>query len=141
MSDENKNGIPYFDGPVGPMGFPKFIEDENHAVRPEELIEIIGDGFYETVAKGNKIFVKPKWISIKKLPALYENVLVFSNNNGTDEPKPYSIAKWMGDNWDFINHCLLMPNYGVSLHVEYTINSDDITHWMPLPKPPEKDDE
>lgn len=77
------------------------------------------------------------WINAKdRLPDLYNFVLVFANNQGTDEPKPFSIARWNGTEWEFINHDILMPNYGAWMDIEYDMDSDDITHWMPLPEAP-----
>jgi hypothetical protein len=84
--------------------------------------------------QGNEIM---DWISIKeRLPDLYSNVLVFADNKGTNEPKPYSIAMWIGDKWDFINHSPPMPNYGAWQDIGYNMDSEDVTHWMHLPNPP-----
>jgi len=81
-----------------------------------------------------------EWIECSdRLPDFYNNVLVFANNKGTGEPKPYSIAMYTGDNWDFINHSPPMPNYGAWQDIGYTMVSDDVTHWMSLPKPPKDD--
>lgn len=78
-----------------------------------------------------------KWISLKdRLPEIYDFVLVYANNKGTGEPKPMSIARWNNSKWEFINHSPPMPNYGAWMDIEYNMDYDDITHWMPLPKPP-----
>jgi len=77
-----------------------------------------------------------EWINIKiKLPDLYEYVLVLANNQGTDEPKPISIARieTYNGNWKFFNHSPCMPDFGVYMDIEYDIDSEKITHWMPLP--------
>ncbi len=42
--------------------------------------------------------------------------------------------------WEFCNQALCMPNYGAYLDIEYHIDIDEITHWMPLPDPPRKED-
>ena len=81
-----------------------------------------------------------EWIAIKdRFPNIYNNVLVFADNKGTGEPKPYSIAMWIGDKWDFINHCPTMPNYGAYQDIGYNMDSEDVTHWMPLPEEPKND--
>ena len=76
------------------------------------------------------------WINLKdKKPEIYEFVLVCANNKGTNEPKPVSIARITSDTiieWDF----LAFLKKGAFWDIEYPIMSDDITHWMPLPKPP-----
>lgn len=78
------------------------------------------------------------WINVKdQLPMLYEFVLVYANNKGTGEPKPISIAKIIRkDKWEFVNHMPCMTNYGAWTDMEYAMDSDDITHWMPLPEAP-----
>lgn len=82
-----------------------------------------------------------EWISVKdKLPELYDFVMVFANNLGTNEPKPMSIGRWDGEKWEFVNHASPMPNYGAYMDIEYLMDSDDVTHWMPLPNPPAKQD-
>lgn len=90
-----------------------------------------------------------EWIKCgDKLPDLYTYVLVLADNQGTDEPKPISIAKLtsysLGSefyicDWEFSNHIPVMPNYGAWHDMDYTMNSDHVTHWMPLPKPPQLD--
>jgi len=83
-----------------------------------------------------------EWISVKdKLPELYDFVLVFADNQGTNEPKPFSIARWESEKWEFINHSPLMPNYGAYMEMEYNMDSEDVTHWMPLPQPPNRNRE
>lgn len=78
-----------------------------------------------------------KWISVKnRLPEMYTFVLVFANNPGTDEPKPVSLARYNGNIWEFVNHSPCMPNYGSWKDIEYNLDSDDVTHWMPLPETP-----
>ncbi len=84
-----------------------------------------------------------EWISVKdRFPEKYDFVLVFANNKGTNEPKPISIAR-INDvfEWEFCNHRSPMPNYGAYMDIEYDMDSDDITHWMLLPKPPKDEHE
>ncbi len=82
-----------------------------------------------------------EWIKVEnRFPDLYNNVLVFANNKGTGEPKPYSIAMWIGDKWEFINHSPGFPNYGAWQDMGYTMHSEHVTHWMPLPDLPKVDD-
>ncbi len=80
-----------------------------------------------------------EWISVKDLePELYTFVLVFANNQGTNEPKPIAIARIDArGKWNFSNHSPVFPNYGAWQEIEYNMDSDDVTHWMPLPEPPE----
>lgn len=77
------------------------------------------------------------WIKCTdRLPDIYDFVLVFADNQGTNEPKPFSIARHNDDKWEFINHTAPMPNYGAYMDMEYNMDSDDVTHWMPLPEFP-----
>lgn len=81
------------------------------------------------------------WIKCsERLPDPYWNVLIFADNQGSGEPKPYSIGMWIGDRWEFINHCSTMPNYGAWQDIGYPIDSEHITHWMPLPSQPNNDE-
>ena len=109
-----------------------FAEKSGKSI-PEAYFEIQTD-------KGKMIenkFGEMKWISIKeRLPDTYNYVIVFADNQGTNEPKPYSIAMWEGDKWHFINHNDLFPNYGACLDIGYNMDSDDVTHWMLLPAGP-----
>ncbi len=81
-----------------------------------------------------------QWIKCsERLPELYDFVLVFADNKGTGEPRPFSIARRnSSDNWEFINNDNVMPNYGSWMDIEYPMDSDDVTHWMPLPQPPKE---
>lgn len=83
-----------------------------------------------------------QWISVKdRLPEPYDFVLVFADNKGINEPKPMSIARIEinNENWEFVNRSPLMPNYGVYMDIEHDMDSDDVTHWMPLPEPPKEE--
>ncbi len=81
---------------------------------------------------------RDKWISVKdRKPQLYDFVFVLADNHGTGEPKPISIARLFdndnGDKWDFLGNLKV----GAYMDIEYDMESEDITHWMRLPKPPE----
>lgn len=80
-----------------------------------------------------------EWISVKdKLPALYDFVLVFADNKGTNEPRPLAIARLVSEHgiWDLLGNL----EVGAYTDMEYDMNRFDITHWMPLPSLPEKQD-
>lgn len=79
------------------------------------------------------------WISIKeRLPDIYDFVLVFADNQGTNEPKPISIARLLpgNGNWEFMYEYDNGSGGGVYQDIEWSIEVEDITHWMPLPKAP-----
>jgi hypothetical protein len=58
------------------------------------------------------------WIKCsEQMPDNMSDVLV---TNGSD----IGFMWWAGDEWD-------------SWHKQYALDSDEITHWMPLPEPPE----
>ncbi len=79
------------------------------------------------------------WIKVEdQLPELYDFVLVFADNKGSDEPKPIAIARLVNEYglWDFLG-TQPQDSVGAYMDIEYGIDSDDITHWMPLPKPTE----
>jgi hypothetical protein len=72
-----------------------------------------------------------------EFPCIYDFVLVCTKNKGTNEPKPISIARIDANNqWEFCNEEPCMPCYGAYMDIEYPMNIDEITHWMPLPNPP-----
>jgi hypothetical protein len=84
-----------------------------------------------------------EWISVKdSLPETYDFVLVLANFQGSGEPKPISIARLFPDRttWDFLslfeNEYEPESNAGAYMDIEYSICSQHVTHWMPLPKPP-----
>ena len=75
------------------------------------------------------------WISVNdRLPDLYDFVLVFANNKGTNEPRPIAIARLVSDHniWDLLGSL----EVGAYQDIEYDMNRHDITHWMPLPDLP-----
>jgi hypothetical protein len=78
-----------------------------------------------------------EWIKVTDyLPELFDYVLVYAKFKGTNEPCPISIARYNEKEWEFVNSSPWMPNYGAYMDIEYPMDHDDITHWMPLPKPP-----
>ena len=79
------------------------------------------------------------WINIKeKQPHVYDFVLVCADNKGCGEPKPITIARHNGNEWEFLDKQPLISTYGAYMDIEYPIDKDDITHWMKLPSPPIK---
>lgn len=82
-----------------------------------------------------KVFSSMQWISVQdKLPELYDFVLVFAHNKGTNEPKPISIARIINkqNTWDMLGNL----EEGAYQDIEYSMDTTDITHWMPLPEEP-----
>jgi len=74
------------------------------------------------------------WISVKdRLPPAYDYVLVYAGNS---IPCPIGIARNDETAWQpldsFIGAC-----FG---DVSFEYDSEDITHWMPLPNPPKSND-
>jgi len=83
-----------------------------------------------------KILPKSEWISVKDmLPDDYEFVLVYSEMQGTNEPCPITIARWNSKKWETL--CNEEENNACAKgDLFWSTNSEEITHWMPLPKPP-----
>lgn len=78
---------------------------------------------------------KDAWISVKdKLPEMYEYVLVFAQMPGTNEPCPISIARYDSKKWEFFNDD--SNNACACGDLTWNIESEEITHWMPLPRIP-----
>lgn len=83
-----------------------------------------------------------EWISVEdrlpmQIPAnipTMDWVLVSS----IDPPHPITIARWDGKNWEFL--CTNESWAYAAMYGDCTTPFDleDITHWMPLPKPPEE---
>ncbi len=82
-----------------------------------------------------------EWISVKeRLPIqmpegipTYDWVLVTSECFGTNEPWPFTIGRFTKDGWDFWDEkSFYCPCFGDTAG---KIDIDEITHWMPIPKP------
>lgn len=80
-----------------------------------------------------------EWINVKdRLPEPYDFVLVFADNQGSNEPKPISLARLIpgGTVWEFLYEYGDASGAGVYQDLEWPVEMDDITHWMKLPKGP-----
>jgi hypothetical protein len=77
-----------------------------------------------------------EWISVKdRLPEDYTFVLVYSHMPGESEPCPITIARWNTEEWETL--CNENQNNAcASGDLFRSTESEEITHWMPLPKPP-----
>jgi len=76
------------------------------------------------------------WIDVNnQLPDLYEFVLVFADNQGSNEPKPVSLARLLPGkmNWQFMCEYNDTSGGGVYQDIEWPMEVEDITHWMPIP--------
>ncbi len=99
------------------------------------------DGYETFVIDSHTVGIRPKWISVKeRLPDFYDYVLVLADNPGTNEPKPISIARVriQDEKWEFCEGKDPEWVYGAYMDIEYSIEKNDITHWMPLPQPPKE---
>ncbi len=78
-----------------------------------------------------------KWINTQdRFPNEYIFVLVYEFRS-KDEPCPISIARWEGDCWNGLGeNCDETNSYWSDLFT--AIDWSKITHWMPLPQPPEE---
>lgn len=78
------------------------------------------------------------WISVKnKLPESFEYILVCALNSGTYEPGYISIARYCEGHWEMLSNDA-ENNAVASGDFAWFIIAEEITHWMPLPKPPER---
>lgn len=78
-----------------------------------------------------------EWIKCSdRLPGLYDFVLVYATTLGTDEPKPITIARWNGKEWEFMANYIDKMGYGVYQDLEWEVDSTEITHWIELPEAP-----
>jgi len=70
------------------------------------------------------------WISIKdKLPEIEKYVLVCYKNN---------VFQGYLDEWEHDNCWYIFSGSFTLDEVDYNIKLDEVTHWMPLPEPPEE---
>ena len=75
------------------------------------------------------------WIKCsERMPDLYQWVLVTDSPKGTGEPRCINIWRWDGIDWDMLSLDADSPTYSDIIYYMYT---DEVTHWMPLPLPPE----
>lgn len=81
-----------------------------------------------------------QWISVEeRLPPSYHFVLTCSNMCGPNETSPITIARWNNEKWETL--CNEEENNAcVCGDLFWTTDSEEITHWMPLPEPPKRDD-
>jgi len=78
-----------------------------------------------------------EWISVKdRLPDPYQYVLVFSKKQG-GEPSPLSIARQFKTIWEMMS-TEDESNAVACGDLTWYMDAHEITHWMPLPKPPEE---
>lgn len=78
-----------------------------------------------------------EWIKCsEKMPDLYQWVLVCNSPKGTGEPRSINIWRWDGNDWDCIDTSWNSPTFS---DIIYSMFTDEITHWMPLPLPPIQD--
>ena len=89
-------------------------------------IEILGSDGYETYVKDGKIFVRPKWISVKDQEPR-KDIPILIINKYRDFP---TSVRWVE------NGTYGEPSFFES-NDEYCISIDHILFWMPLPEPPE----
>lgn len=70
-----------------------------------------------------------------RLPETYQFVLVCSKMRNDCEPSSITIARWNTEKWETL--CNEEENNAcVCGDLFWSTDSDEITHWMPLPKPP-----
>lgn len=78
-----------------------------------------------------------KWIKISdKSPDLFNFVLVLFNDKS--QALIGVALRNKEEEWEFYNKYPLVTDYIKWLKVEYKMKSENITHWMPLPQPPEE---
>jgi hypothetical protein len=82
-----------------------------------------------------------KWIKIsEQLPPPLDFVLVCSTPPG-DEPQCVAIArKTLSGRWDFPDYNIPDDErQGAYMDIAWPFHQEYIKHWMPLPKPPERE--
>ena len=80
-----------------------------------------------------------EWIKCSdRLPNPYDFVLVFATTKGSCEPNPITLSRLIpgGTIWEFLYDYPDTSGAGVYQDLEWPVEMEDITHWMPLPKPP-----
>jgi hypothetical protein len=76
-----------------------------------------------------------EWIKCNdRMPDRWQWVLVTNLPKETGEPHSINIWRWKGDEWDALNLETDSPTYSDEVYPFYLW---EVTHWMPLPKPPE----
>ncbi len=108
---------------------------ESFSVLPEQPLEILGMDGYETIAKDGKIFVKPKWISVKdKLPDSKQVCLLY-----VDYPPSTTfnlLARPLDRSSIFIGGYSVFQSTFIEYHDQRTALKY-VSHWMPLPSAPD----
>ncbi len=90
------------------------------------------DGHYEPICVKCEI---PKWISVKDfIPDAYKYVLVYVKKQGT-EPCPISIARNYKGVWEMMS-IEDQSNAVACGDLTWGMDAKEITHWRPLPEPP-----
>lgn len=81
------------------------------------------------------------WISVEhELPDEYQFVLVYAITKDVNEPNSMAIARLISsfkeNDWDILSKYPDRSGIGACEDLEWPINENEITHWMPLPNPP-----
>lgn len=94
----------------------KIIDQACHLVTAQ-----IGEAFLSKVRSMPTLTSPNEWVSVEeKLPPPKQNVLAYSTRSGIAEAD-YADGVWMQYRWSAV--------------------MESVTHWMPLPEPPEKESE
>lgn len=80
-----------------------------------------------------------EWISVKnQSPQPYEYSLVYANELSTGDVSTISIARFTGKEWEMLS-MESQSNAVAKGDLTWFMYTHEITHWMPLPKPPVDD--
>lgn len=80
-----------------------------------------------------------EWIKVEdQKPETYQWVLTCTSPRGTNEPRCIHICRWTGKEWTSIQIGSVESSTFTDIIHEFYY--DEISHWMSLPKPPEKDE-
>ena len=103
----------------------------------ETLSAVAHDSYGDVAEELLEDFAKPQWISVKdRLPENHSSVLIYSKHSGIVKSWFSNYNTTYGTEFRDKDRNILDPWFCSSGSKQYSKTRGNITHWQPLPTPP-----